>query len=270
MKHGMKRWAGAAAACMLLAVCTQALADSTDWRYSGRYGQVQLAAYAGDYDGYVNVDGFGGSSASDALRVSVISKNASIWQEPSTGSKRLASAGHGETMTCLSADGVNPQMENGFYAVDYKGKRGYVNAAYVVRNALVITLMESNVPAYIAPSSASKKVGSLSKQTSYQVVGFYDDYYIVRLRDAAVAYIPMSVRHYDTVFDEKYASAKTWVQITTNGKTALRTGPGSEYAEIRELSAGTSMNAMDIIDGWYLVWDGKGDAWAFVGEDAVM
>ena len=59
------------------------------------------------------------------------------------------------------------------------GKTGWVNAAYVVRNKLEIVLMESNVPAYVAPDRNAKKVGSLSKMTRYRVIGFYDDYYIV-------------------------------------------------------------------------------------------
>ena len=61
--------------------------------------------------------------------------------------------------------GYEPVMQNNFYQVDYKGKTGWVNAAYVVRNTLEIVLMESNVPAYVAPDRNAKKVGSLSKMT---------------------------------------------------------------------------------------------------------
>lgn len=55
-----------------------------------------------------------------------------------------------------------------------------------MRNTLEIVLEESNVPAYIAPDARSKKVGSLSKMTRYRVIGFYDDYYIVSFRGAAL------------------------------------------------------------------------------------
>ena len=54
-----------------------------------------------------------------------------------------------------------------------------------MRNKLEIVLMESNVPAYVAPDRNAKKVGSLSKMTRYRVIGFYDDYYIVSFRGAA-------------------------------------------------------------------------------------
>lgn len=241
--------------------CT-ALADGGGESYSSRLrGWGQFAQYVGDYDGYEMVDGLGG--ASDADTVTVISKSASVWEQPRTNSGKIGSAKHGERIRTVSGDGAaNALNESGFYAVQYKNRQGWINAAYVVRNALTITLMESNVPAFIAPDRTSKKVGSLAKQTSYRVVGFYDDFYIVNLRDAAVAYIPMSVRHYDNCFSEGYR--KPVGSLTVQSRTSLRTGPGSRYAEIRKLNAGTQMDVYDMIDGFYLVEDEKGNSFAFV------
>ena len=146
-------------AMLMLAACAAMADGSADWLYSKLNGYVQLASYVGEYDGYVSVDGFGGVTAGDSYQVTVISKNASIWSEPRTNSKKLASAAHGTSLSCRSEDGGESLVyENGFYGVTYKGKDGWINEDYVVNNNLTITLLESNVPAYIAPDTASKKV----------------------------------------------------------------------------------------------------------------
>lgn len=264
-----KMWTALMTACALL-VGGSALADSRDWLTSQVYGQIRLASYADGFDGYLSVDGYGGETAEDPFCVTVISKNASVWSEPKTNGGKIGSVSHGETLSCRSSDGGQTvMMNNGFYAVQYKGKNGWINEDYVVRNTLEITLMESNVPAYIAPDPQSKKVGSLSKQTTYRVIGFYDDFYIINLRDAAAAYIPMSVRHYDTAFSARYRSGSRIGKGTTNGSTELRTGPGKEYAEIRTLSAGESFDVLDFLDGWALVQDTKNGTYAFIGGDAL-
>ena len=261
-------------ACLLAVwtmMSTAALADSADWHESRLTGtEVQFAGYIGNYNGYLSADGFGGVAGADDAYVHVISKSASLWSQPSTASKRLASMSFEDTALC-AFNGDTPVMQNGFYQVEYKGQSGWVSSAYVVRNELEITLMESNVPAYIAPNSNAKKVGSLSKMTHYRVLGFYDDYYIVSFRGAACAYIPMSCRHYDSLFERLHKQAPTH-SGKVNVNTKLRTGPDDSYPEIKEMKAGTSFTCMDEIDGWYMmIYDGKdadGSCYAFIDSDA--
>ena len=252
--------------CMLLLAAGTALADGQgEWLYSRLNGWVQLAAYVGDYDGYVGVDGCGGVTLSDEVTVTVISKSASVWSEPRTNSRKLSSAAHGKGLWCRIDDQGRPILQNGFYAVEADGRDGWINADYVVLNDLEITLLESNVPAYVAPDKASKKVGSLSKLTKYRVIGFYDDFYIVNLRDAAAAYIPMSVRHRDNTFDRNYHGGGGYRREgTTYGKTTLRTGPGSRYPEMGTLKAGATVMVYDVIDAWYMVVDSQTGEWAFL------
>ena len=251
---------------LLCLLTSTAMADGTgEWLHSSTYGWTRLAAYAGEYDGYVCVDGLGGVTLADEVTVTVISKSASVWSEPRTNSKKLSSAAHGTGLWCRVDDQGSPILQNGFYAVELDGRDGWINAAYVVRNDLTITLLESNVPAYIAPDTASKKVGSLSKMTKYRVIGFYDDFYIVNLRDAAAAYIPMNVRHRDNTFDRNYhGGGGNRRTATANWKLSLRTGPGSDYPEIRTLKAGTQLTVYDVIDDWYLVSDPQTGEWAFL------
>ncbi len=257
--------------CMLCLSAAAALADgNSEWMYSRLNGWMRLASYTGNYDGYVSVDGCGGVTLSDEVMVSVISKSASVWAEPRTNSKKLSSAAHGKGLWCRIDDQGRPIQQNGFYAVEADGKDGWVNEDYVVLNDLTITLLESNVPAYIAPDKTSKKVGSLSKLTKYRVIGFYDDFYIVNLRDAAAAYIPMSVRHRDNTFDRNYHGGGGYRREgTAYGKTTLRTGPGSRYPEIGTLKAGAAVTVYDVIDDWYLVSDPQTGEWAFIAPDSL-
>lgn len=251
----MRRYARALAACLLAAAMlpgAAALADGyADWHESSVRGSVQFASYAGEYDGFVNTDGYGGLLAGDPYRLTVISKSASIWAEPRTNSKKLGSVQNGATLWAQAGGYTGVVEQSGFYLVDYNGGDGWVNASYVIRNPLEIVLMESNVPAYIAPDSRAKKVGSLAKLTRYSVMGFYDDYYIIYLRGGA-AYVPMSVRHYDSEFESVYQSSGGGYGQTVR-KTALRTGPGTQYAEVKTVSAGYSFACLDCIDGWYML-----------------
>ena len=253
-----------------LAAC--ALADGTvrsPWVHSSIHGDLPLAGYVGEYDGYVCVDGMGGVAGADPVYLTVISKSASIWSEPRTNSKKLGSASHGDRLLGHNdTDRADVVMHDGFYAVDYKGSLGWVNADYVVRNTLEIVLMESNVPAYIAPDVRAKKVGSLSKLTRYRVIGIYDDFYIVNLRGAAAAFIPMSVRHYDSLYEFVHRQSPSY-KGRANVKTALRTGPGEEYAQAGTLNAGEQFECIDRVDGWYmLVYVGAGtDGGAYVYVD---
>lgn len=258
---------------MMFALCAgAALADGyAEWHYSKLHGYTQLASYVGEYDGYVNVDGMGGVTAGDSYCVTVISKNASVWAEPRTNSKKLASAAHGETLACRSEDGGESLVyEDGFYGITYKGRDGWINEDYVINNELIITLLESNVPAYIAPDTSSKKVGSLSKLTEYRVIGLYEDFYIVNLRGAAAAYIPMSVRHRDNTFARNYhAGGSMELSVKTDRKVTLRTGPGRSYPEIRTVKAGTELKVMDVIDDWTMIYDDETNQYAFIAPDSL-
>ena len=262
-------------ACLLAGLMllgAAALADGgSGWLNSATRGSLQLASYAGDYNGYVDVDGYGGSQADDSLWVTVISKKATVWSSPSTGSKQLGGEPFGDGLRVATNDSGQPIMEKNFYKVDYNGKTGWINASYVVRNKLEIVLMESNVPAYVAPDRNAKKVGSLSKMTRYRVIGFYDDYYIVSFRGAACAYIPMSCRHYDSTFELLHRQAPN-AAGTIQYDTPLRTGPDDSYPEIKTMKGGETFSCINEIDGWYVIsYSDKntdGEVFAFIDSDA--
>ena len=74
-----------------------------------------------------------------------------------------------------------------------------------VHDQLILTLRKSNIPAYAAPTLEAKKVGSLSKYTQLNIIGTWDDFYIVSLRDAA-AFIPMDAAVWTSAELDEWAS----------------------------------------------------------------
>lgn len=188
----------------------------------------------------------------DSKVVRVICKSASIWQEPRTNSKRLGSVANGEEVEIIRGENGGALKQYGFYRVSYKGQAGWINKDYCVYAPLEIVLMESNVPAYCAPDSTSKKVGSLAKLTRYTVLGTFGDYYVINLRQAA-AFVPVSARHYDTTFEGRFLPADRAAKGVTLHKTTLRTGPGDGYASVEEVKAGYEFTCVGEIGGWYML-----------------
>lgn len=184
--------------------------------------------------------------------VRVISKSASIWKDPRTNSKRLGTVTNGEEVEIIRGENGAVIEEYGFYRVSYKGQAGWINQDYCVYAPIEIVLMESNVPAYCAPDSSAKKVGSLAKLTRYTVIGTYGDYYIVNLRQAA-AFVPMSASHYDTSFELRYLPTSYANNGVVTHKTTLRTGPGTQYAAVEEVSSGYTFTCVGEMSGWYVM-----------------
>jgi len=244
---------------MLLLIQAVSLADGlpldTVRRYrSALYGEAKFfQSYAYDYPGYVRADGMGYAPYDDEEEqfIRIITKSASVWERPRTNSKKLGSVSNGDELLCLMDEG-NPATEGDFFVVEYKGNVGYVNQDYAVVSPLEIVLMESNVPAYIAPDSTSKCVGSLSKHTRYTVIGMYDAYYIVNLRGAAAAYISKETKCYDNRFEKYYLSMPTETG-TIIRKTELRTGPGEDYPKVADVKAGDTFEFYDMINAWYML-----------------
>ncbi len=243
-------------------LCCAANAPADTWFTNMNGGSVQLASYVQDYNGWVDITGLGGGSYEELHDVRVISRNATVRTEPSTGSRSLGSVSNGGQLTGRTDYNGNIITQNGFYAVEYKGQDAWISSAYSVCGPFEIVLQESNVPAYCAPNRNSKRVGSLEKGTRLTVLGFFDDYYVVNLRQAS-AFIPMSVKHYDTAFERLYVDAPTYQAAVTN-ETTERTGPGDNYVSLDKLRVGYTFRYCDIINGWCMVWDDDDECYEFI------
>ena len=256
----MKKKMAALALGAMMILAGTALADGMPLRYGGEndlhstlYNRVRFQTYAYDYDGYVSGDGKGDMPyCADDDFIRIITKSASVWEKPKTNSKKLGSVSHGDELVCEMNEYDQAEMEGDFFVVEYKGQTGYVNQSYAVLSPLEIVLMESNVPAYIAPFEGAKCVGSLSKHTRYTVIGMYDDYYIINLRGAAAAFIRKDVKCYDSRFEKLYEGGETFSGVC-RVKTAMRTGPGESYAKVEDMKPGTRFECLDMIGPWYML-----------------
>ena len=255
----MKKRAAALILAGLLILQPAALADGLHLDYvkeypSALYGKARFQSFAYDYDGYARADGMGYDRhvmGDGEQEIRIISKSASVWSQPRTNSRKLGSAANGDELPCMLYGG-DAIEENGFFAVEYKNQVGYVNQDYAVRSPLEIVLMESNVPAYIAPDGSAKCVGSLSKHTRYTVIGMYDDYYIINLRGAAAAYISKKTKCYDSRFEAYYLGMPTETG-TIIRNTQLRTGPGEDYPKVADVKAGDTFEFYDMINAWHML-----------------
>ncbi|MBR5287590.1 MAG: SH3 domain-containing protein [Clostridia bacterium] len=251
MKKGRTLIALLLAACIVSA-CVGALADGFAY-WSEDAGSVYFnQASNREYYSSRYEDPMQSTNYLDTKMVRVISKSASIWKEARTNSKRLGTVYNGEEVEIIRGDNGGPLEQSGFYRVSYKGQAGWINKAYCVFSPFEIILMESNVPAYCAPDTRSKKVGSLNKLTRYTVLGTYGDFYVVNLRQAS-AFIPMSVAHYDTTFENRFLPALEEENGVVINKTTLRTGPGDWYASVEEVKAGYEFTCVGEINGWFVL-----------------
>lgn len=186
----------------------------------------------------------------------VISKNATIRSKASYNGKKLASVPGGTEIL------LTGEPENGWRKVQYvEGKKkqveGWMREEYVVQNPIILTLRKSNIPAYSAPSHGSKLVGSLAKYTQLYVIGIWDEFYVVSLRDAS-AFIPIDAAVWTSV------DIKEWLSFSSAGyttcETTLRTGPGEDWPEAMTCKKNTPVSISNTYEegDWYFVFcDGK-------------
>lgn len=218
-----------------------------------------LAAAFAAADGYENGDnwdrrytGTGGIATAE-----VISKSVTLRDKPSMSGRSVVSIPSESYLMVL--DMVN----DSWVKVEWQksgGKvyQGYVRSEYIVVNPEYITLRRSNTPAHSMPARGSKLLGSLAKMTRLRVIGTWDNYYCVFLRGGA-AFIPMDADVWtETELNDLRRSTDTpslgGYHGRTSVKTSLRTGPGEDWPEIKQLSPGTKLDLSAIReDGWVFV-----------------
>lgn len=214
---------------------------------------LMLVATFGIAEGnYISGDNMGVEGSGYGV---VISKSATIRSKASYGGKSVISV-PGGSMLLLSGEPVD-----GWRKVQYVEKKkayeGWMREEYILWNPMILTLRKSNIPAYSAPSYNAKRVGSLSKYTELHVIGTWDNFYVVSLRDAS-AFIPMDAALWTSV------QLNDWLAVSAAGyavcETTLRTGPGEDWPEAATCKRNASMSISTIYeeDGWYFVlYDGK-------------
>ena len=205
-----------------------------------------LSAVQADTTGYGYVSGDHQGTLSRAYEAVVVSKSVTIRSKASYSGSSLGSASNGDVLTVLDDSDrtwvyVRAKLKN-------KTVEGWVLRSYIVVQPLSLTLRKSNTPAYSAPTKASKLVGSLPAYTRLEVLGTYDQYYVVSLRQAS-AFIAMGTDVWTSWDVENLFAAASGAAVTTK-KTKTRSGPGESWAEGPSVAAGTELTISWVEDGW--------------------
>lgn len=219
---------------------------------------------------YVPGDFRGATDAQIATNVAVVvTRNVTLRSLASYDGQRLASIPGETVLEVLSQSSDGRWLQVAYYK-DGTRLTGWVLTEYVVQNPMTLILRADNVPAYAAPSSQSKKVGSLPAYTRLTVIGEWDDYYVVSLRNAA-ACIRKDARYWTDWDLLHYEQSGQRLTLYTLGSTVLRTGPGTDWASAERVTAGTTLEALSAYqeNGWYVVRFGDGDL-AYVNASDVQ
>ncbi len=205
-----------------------------------------LAARA-DTTGYGYVSGDHQGTVSREYEAIVVSKSVTLRSKASYSGSSLGSASNGDVLTVLDdSDGtwvyVRAKIKN-------KTVEGWVLRSYIVVQPLTLTLRKSNTPAYSAPSRSSKLVGSLPAFTNLEVLGTYDHYYVVALRQAA-AFIEMGTELWTSLEIESLFAGGSGTAITAR-KTKTRSGPGESWAEGPTIASGETLTISWEEEGWF-------------------
>ena len=219
----MKKWFLIALAALTLA--SGALADG-------------YASY-----GYAAGDGMG--AASVRREAVVVSRSVTIRSGMSTGSSSVGTASNGQRLTIL--DDSDPTWLRVRKQGDRTPAEGYVLRAYVVAKPLTLVLRRSNTPAYAAPARGSKQVGSLSAYTELPVIGTFDEYYVVNLREAS-AFIARSADVFTSAQIESMFAAPG-VAVTLR-RTQGYSGPSDRWAKADLIPAGEQVEIARGENGW--------------------
>ncbi len=202
--------------------------------------------------GYHTGDNMGASEARGTAVV--ISKRVAVRSKMSTGSKNLANASNGDILTVLSGgDGNWLHVE---YDTGKKQYEGFVQRMYVIVRPLTVTVRTANTPAYSAPTKSAKLVGSLDAYTQLTVIGTYDDFYIVNLRQAS-AFLPADANLYTSKDVETLFGRRSGEAVTIR-KTQSRSGPSEKWPKGPSVPSGADLPIAREEDGWTLAfYDGK-------------
>lgn len=115
--------------------------------------------------------------------------------------------------------------------------------------------LTTNVNFRTTASTSTGKIKTLSKGTSIKMVGTIDSFYIAQLSTNEIGVVSKS---YVKASSSAPKGAKVYTAITkktgtTQSKTILRGGPGTNFRKIATLNAKTKVTIIGYIENWYVV-----------------
>lgn len=144
-----------------------------------------------------------------------------------------------------------------------KGKLGYVQTKFLQMdvNTLISThgsyIASEKTYLYSYPGTSSAQLATYEKGAAVQVIGTLDKYWLTATVDGVYGYV--RVRHLKAGAAAGGAIPAPTVNTLNNAAYVkegiianFRSGPGSSYAIIAELAAGTPVTLLEVQGNWYL------------------
>lgn len=175
---------------------------------------------------------------------------------PGTSYSVLGSYSNGVTMTVTGS-------KNGWYAVNYNGKAGYVSGDYMrvtpkqsYSSASSGTVNGSNVRMRMGPSTSFSIVTTYSSGKSVKITGVTDNWYEVSIDGKygymSKDYVKVSGTSAGTS-PVKPAQSMDAVGTVNGNCVRMRSGPSTSYAVIGYYNRGTQVKISGKTNNWYYV-----------------
>ncbi len=261
------------------------LADDTEGWVSSKYVAVTIAipeqAEAGGTD----------NQSGKPTGTGVTSTPVNFREGPSTSDKVITLLAQGKTVTLYA-------LQDGWYAAEYNGARGYLYAKYVTVTSTVtdtsapsgdgvvpegtgdtvaggLTLASGQSTAKVnfrtkaTSESGSAVIETFAANTNFYILGECGDWYYA-LYNGKTGFVYKAyakVAASGTAGIPQVGDTLTLVATATTAEVNLREGPGTDRAKIKTLPGKTQITVYLILDGWCLV--NAGGIYGYIIDDYV-
>ncbi len=181
----------------------------------------------------------------------------------STGSSTLATVAAGSSVTVLEG------AQNGWYKVEWNGKQGYMSADYLTVRMTQTTGKLNTDGASLnmrsGPGTGYSKVASIPAGTTLTITatenGWYKTSYNGVTGYVSSTFVTLTSAPADsgnttpsapaTPPTAETPAAQTGVLNTDGASLNMRSGPGTSYARVASIPAGTTLTITATENGWY-------------------
>lgn len=189
-----------------------------------------------------------GGSVNGAWTGEVISRQVSLYNQPSSGSGSSRKVKNGEAFNILEKrdNWVYAEVPNGKGGYDY----GWIMLYYIVENPTHVVLRNnSGVYAYAAPYNTDKRVGTVDAYQRFTVIATTGNYYIVSFREA-VCYLPMSADYWVEEDLQGVVNGPSAAYTVVTDKAKVYGYASTKYGQITTYKAGTTVQVLYAVDNY--------------------
>ncbi|MEE8715589.1 MAG: N-acetylglucosaminidase [Coriobacteriales bacterium] len=186
-------------------------------------------------------------AASGDMIYGAVTSSLKLYSSPSATSSVVATLPQGFTFQAVETSG-------GWYAASYNSTTVYFSdlsgvSLYAPTSTDVMhgAVVGGDMDVYAAPSTSSKVVTTLSWGKTIQFVSFNSDFYMARLSDGTLCFIPVGrVSLYDP------STTQTVTMYASTGGASAYVAPDLDSSVVVTFYEGTELSFADFNDTWYM------------------